>query len=98
MGKGVPHHKLATVKTLALAGDIRSTMSALTGAARLGLGFRAIVNVVMSLSTSDFYKSMTTYADHRVWHDVYRPQISAGKIYLKLTVPKEVLVVSFKEQ
>jgi motility quorum-sensing regulator/GCU-specific mRNA interferase toxin len=45
----------------------------------------------------DFYKSMTTYADHRIWQDVYHPQTSAGSIYLKLTVTEEVLIVSFKE-
>jgi motility quorum-sensing regulator/GCU-specific mRNA interferase toxin len=45
----------------------------------------------------DFYKSMTTHADHKVWQDVYRPMTSAGQVYLKLTVINEVLIVSFKE-
>jgi motility quorum-sensing regulator / GCU-specific mRNA interferase toxin len=40
---------------------------------------------------------MTTYADHRIWQDVYHPQTSAGPIYLKLTVVEHVLIVSFKE-
>ena len=34
----------------------------------------------------DFYKSMTTHADHRIWQKVYRPQTSAGDVYLKLSV------------
>ncbi|MCK5228824.1 MAG: type II toxin-antitoxin system MqsR family toxin, partial [Desulfobulbaceae bacterium] len=42
-------------------------------------------------------KSMTTYTDHRIWQDVYRPETSAGDVYLKLTVIDEVLIVSFKE-
>ena len=29
--------------------------------------------VVMALTATDFYKSMTTYADHTIWQDVYRP-------------------------
>ncbi|MBM4449104.1 MAG: hypothetical protein FJ015_07705 [Chloroflexi bacterium] len=37
------------------------------------------------------------HTDHRIWQDVYRPAISAGEVYLKLTVVDEVLVVSFKE-
>ncbi len=40
---------------------------------------------------------MTTYADHRVWQDVYCAMTEAGMVYLKLTVVDDVLVVSFKE-
>lgn len=39
----------------------------------------------------------TTRADHRIWQDVYRPMTSAGRVYLKLTVIDDLLVVSFKE-
>jgi len=46
---------------------------------------------------ADFVKSMTTYEDHKVWQDVYRPRTSAGEVYLKLTVIEDVLIVSFKE-
>jgi motility quorum-sensing regulator/GCU-specific mRNA interferase toxin len=52
--------------------------------------------VVAGLAPRDFYKSMTTHADHRVWQDVYRPLTIAGAGYLKLTVEEAVLVVSFK--
>jgi motility quorum-sensing regulator/GCU-specific mRNA interferase toxin len=51
----------------------------------------------MTLTPKDFYKSMTTHADHRIWEDVYRPSTSAGKVYLKLTVLDEVFIVSFKK-
>ena len=40
---------------------------------------------------------MTSYTDHTVWQDVYRPLTKAGKVYLKLTVIDDVLIVSFKE-
>ena len=53
--------------------------------------------VVLALNPADFYKSMTTYADHTVWQDVYRPKTTAGDVYLKLTVIDDVLIVSFKE-
>jgi motility quorum-sensing regulator / GCU-specific mRNA interferase toxin len=52
---------------------------------------------VKKLTQEDFYKSMTTHADHRIWQDVYRPTTPASDVYLKLTVMDEVLVVSFKE-
>ncbi len=51
----------------------------------------------MGLTPKDFYKSMTTYSDHTIWQDVYRPATSAGVIYLKMTVIEDVLIVSFKE-
>ncbi len=56
-----------------------------------------MLNVVMALTPADFYKSMTTHADHTVWQDVYRPRTPAGDVYLKLTVIDDVLIVSFKE-
>ena len=78
-------------------GKVRSTLSALAGGAALGFGFDGIVGVVLALTPADFYKSMTTHADHRVWQDVYRPTTPAGEVYLKLTVIDDVLIVSFKE-
>jgi motility quorum-sensing regulator/GCU-specific mRNA interferase toxin len=62
-------------------------VSALAGGATLGFSFEEIIGVVASLTSRDFYKSMTTHADHRVCHDVYRPRTPAGEVYLKLTVP-----------
>jgi motility quorum-sensing regulator/GCU-specific mRNA interferase toxin len=39
---------------------------------------------------------MTTHADHCIWQDVYRPNAPVGRVYLKLTVIEDVLIVSFK--
>lgn len=99
MEKRTPHCKLSEVKALLEAGKVRTTMSALAGGAALGFDFEGIVAVVAALTPTDFYKSMTTYADHRVWQDVYRPMTAAGEVYLKLklTVMGDVLIVSFKE-
>jgi motility quorum-sensing regulator/GCU-specific mRNA interferase toxin len=97
MEKRTPHCKLAVVKTMVAAGKVRATVSALAGGAALGFGFEEIIGVVAALTPRDFYKSMTTHADHRVWQDVYRPKTPAGEVYLKLTVLDDVLIVSFKE-
>jgi motility quorum-sensing regulator/GCU-specific mRNA interferase toxin len=97
MEKRTPHYKLAVVKAMAAAGRVRVTVSALAGGAALGFGFEGIIGVVAELTSKDFYKSMTTHADHRVWQDVYRPRTPAGEVYLKLTVLDDVLIVSFKE-
>ena len=97
MEKRTPHCTLAVVKKLLAAGKVRATVSALAGGAMLGFGFEEIVSVVAALTPRDFYKSMTTHADHRIWQDVYRPKLPAGDVYLKLTVVNDVLIVSFKE-
>ena len=97
MEKSTPHCRLPVVKAMIEAGKVRSTMSVLAGGAALGFDFSGIVEVVLALTPSDFYKSMTTHADHRVWQDVYRPMTAAGEVYLKLTVIDDVLIVSFKE-
>ena len=73
------------------------SFSALAGGAALGFDFKGIVEVVMALTPKDFRKSMTTYADHKIWQDVYCPVTRAGEVYLKLTAIDDVLVVSFKE-
>ncbi len=97
MEKHSPHCRLSMVKALVEAGRVRATWSALQGAAQLGLGFSEMLDVVMRLTASDFYKSMTTHADHTIWQDVYRPKTRVGSVYLKLTVVDDVLIVSFKE-
>lgn len=97
MEKKTPHCKLAAVKAMVEAGKVRTTKAAREGGAALGFDFDGMLAIVMGLTTADFYKSMTTHADHRVWQDVYRPTTPAGEVYLKLTVIGDVLIVSFKE-
>lgn len=97
MEKNTPHYKLPAIKSLVAEGKVKATYSALTGAAVLGLDFQEMIEVVAALTISNFHKSMTTHADHRVWQDVYRPNTSVGVIYLKLTVIEDLLIVSFKE-
>ena len=97
MQKSTPHCRLPAVKALIQAGKVRATVSALVGGAALGFDFQGIIGVVVALTTADFYKSMTTHADHRVWQDVYRPTTPAGEVYLKLTVIDDLLIVAFKE-
>jgi motility quorum-sensing regulator/GCU-specific mRNA interferase toxin len=79
------------------SGHVRATKAAREGAAALGINYDSMIDVVLALTAADFYKSMTTHADHRVWQDVYRPTTAAGEVYLKLTVIDGVLIVSFKE-
>lgn len=97
MEKKTPHCKLSVLKALIEAGKVRTTRTAREGAIELGLELSGMMAVVMALTPADFYKSMTTHADHTIWQDVYRPSTQVGDVYLKLTVIDDVLIVSFKE-
>jgi motility quorum-sensing regulator/GCU-specific mRNA interferase toxin len=98
MEKHTPHCKLEVVHSLVRQGRVRKTASALLGAAAMGIDEMGMVAIVASLGKRDFYKSMTTHDDHRIWQDVYRPSTRHGVLYLKLTVVDDVLIVSFKEK
>ncbi|TMS59748.1 type II toxin-antitoxin system MqsR family toxin [Imbroritus primus] len=99
MEKSVPHCKLSRIAALVEAGKVRATGSAFLGARTLGIcDLAGMCAVVLALRPADFHKSMTTYADHRIWQDVYHTRTVSGEaVYLKLTVIDDLLIVSFKE-
>jgi hypothetical protein len=51
-----------------------------------------------AVPSRNLYKSMTSHADHKVWHDVYHVETRRGVVYLKLTVVEDLLIISFKEK
>jgi len=97
MEKSAPHCKLSVVKMLVESGRVRATASAFSGARVLGINdLDGMCAVVMTLTSANFYKSMTTHADHRIWQDVYHTRtLNDDEVYLKLTVVDDVLIVSF---
>ena len=84
----------STVEKLAVTG------SALRGAASLGYGRAEIVETVKRMQRGQFYKSMTAYADSRLWQDVYHVPSPVGMLYVKFTADTitEFLLLSFKEK
>ena len=56
---------IGAVDTLAI------TTSALRDATALGFDRSGIVETITSIERQMFFKSMTTFADHRIWQDVY---------------------------
>src|SRR4030065_244371 len=97
MEKCTPHSKLSVVKDMIQAGQVRIHFSALAGGAALGFDAEGIIGLVMALTTKDFYKSMTTHADHRIWQDVHHGQWSGAVLYIKFQWAGEYFVVSFKD-
>jgi len=96
MEKSTAHYRLDRVRALIAEGRIVFTAAASQGYRAMSMARVEAVEIVERLCPADFHKSMTTYADHRVWQDVYHPRTSIGSLYVKLTVESELLVVSFK--
>ena len=66
-------------------------------------GFRSgriVATTIQTMQRGHFYKSMTAYADHRSWQDVYHVPSPAGVLYVKFTADPvtEFLLLSFKEK
>lgn len=100
MEKSTPHCSLADMQVqVATDGIAAFTVTALRGGWAMGLTSAEMLAVVAALKRRDFYKSMTTYRDHRVWQDVYHGQCPNGlTAYIKLTQVAERVVIQFKEK
>jgi len=99
--KRKPTYDLDAFKAAFSAVDkLAVTGSALRGAASLGYGRAEIVETIQSMQRGHFYKSMTTYADSRLWQDVYHVPSPVGMLYVKFTADTitEFLLLSFKEK
>ncbi len=87
MEKRTPHYDLAAVQVIVADQANRPfTVIALRGGLELGLSEPEMRLVVLSLSRRNFYKSMTTHADHKEWQDVYHGTTEEGvAVYIKIT-------------
>ena len=98
MEKRKAHYPIAKVKRLVAEGRVGFTMTAVAGGAAMGFAAEEMLDVVSSLASRNLYKSMTSHADHKVWHDVYHVDTGRGVVYLKLTIVEDLLIISFKEK
>ncbi|GHU15590.1 hypothetical protein FACS189441_7470 [Betaproteobacteria bacterium] len=100
MEKGKPHYLLESIKDVVRRTGIAAfTNTAVSGARKMGLTDEEVIDVVLALSSRQFFKSMTTHVDHRVWQDVYHTPCPGGKIaYVKLTLRDGAVVIQFKEK
>jgi motility quorum-sensing regulator/GCU-specific mRNA interferase toxin len=100
MDKRKPHYELARIQAdVVRLGAAAFTKSALDGGRAMGLTSAEMLAVIASLSHRNFYKSMTTYADHKTWQDVYHADTPAGLVaYIKITMRDTAPVIQFKEK
>ncbi len=100
MEKRTPHYHLARIQAdVARLGAAAFTKTALDGGRTMGLTTAEMLAVIASLTRRDFHKSMTTYADHRVWQDVYHAATPIRRdAYIKITLRGTAPVIQFKEK
>jgi motility quorum-sensing regulator/GCU-specific mRNA interferase toxin len=98
--KLAPHYDLETIKRqVTRLGPAAFTKTALDGGREMGLTSSEMLAVIAALTRRNFYKSMTTYADHRIWQDVYHsPTLAGREAYIKVTMRDSAPVIQFKER
>ena len=98
MEKRTAHYSLALIKKMIEEGHYDITLSARsTAAADFAFKTEEITSTIQSLTHHSFYKSMTTHHNHRLWQDVYKPQIRGNTAYIKLQIANEsTVIISFK--
>ena len=99
MEKRRPTYDLAAVQAaFAEPGKLAITTSAFRDAVALGFDRSAIIGTIQSMNRTMFVKSMTTFADYRVWQDVYHVPVGELVLYVKFQadVVTEFRVLAFK--
>jgi motility quorum-sensing regulator / GCU-specific mRNA interferase toxin len=96
-----PTYDLGAIKAaIGSTGTLAITSSAYRSALSLGFDRAAIAETIMGIDRQMFVKSMTTFADHRVWQDVYYVPTGDLVLYVKFQadVVTQFIVMSFKER
>jgi motility quorum-sensing regulator/GCU-specific mRNA interferase toxin len=102
MGKGKPHYPLSDIKAfVAREGKYAFTFTARQGVRAMNLTMQDAASIIAMLDHAQFYKSMTTHANHCIWQDVYHALCPNGKTaYIKFTLieGRPEVVIQFKEK
>ena len=96
MEKFTPTYNLEEFKK----SDFKITKTAQNSAEKLGFTLNDIDKVIATMERKHFYKSMTSYANHRIWQDVYHVPCGNLILYVKFTqnIISEFTLLSFKEK
>ena len=98
MEKRSPHYLLSAIqRQMSSVEAMNLTRTAQLDIRAAGMAMAEALEVVRGLVRKNFYKSMTTHADHRVWQDVYHARWCGKMLYVKFQQADEYFVVSFKE-
>lgn len=96
MDKFIPTYKLEDFKT----SNFVITRTAYDTALDMGFSESDIRRIVDTMEENHFYKSMTSYANHKIWQDVYHVPYENLMIYVKFTknIITDFTLLSFKEK
>lgn len=93
-------YQLNDIKQL-LGEQCKFTLTALKSAHTLGFTETEAKDVLLSLESKDFEKSMTDFHNNKSWQDVYKKRYQEKTLYIKLKIissgDQTLLVLSFKE-
>ena len=96
MEKFSPNYNLTEFKS----SNYSITRTALRTAQELGFYENDIRQIISTMELKHFYKSMTSYANHKIWQDVYHVPYGDLILYIKFTqnLISEFTLLSFKEK
>jgi motility quorum-sensing regulator/GCU-specific mRNA interferase toxin len=100
MEKKKPHYNLIDVKKLIQAKQVQITYKASENA-QIDFGFseKNIIKEVLELEQINFYKSMTSNNNHKIWQDVYHKKINFQTAYIKIQIVNEkTVIIQFKKK
>ncbi len=98
--KSVPHYKLIKIKQLIELDKYTITKIAQDNA-RLDfdLSVKEVIDLILTLNNTNFYKSMTSIYNHTIWQDVYHLNINKDTAYIKLQIiSDESVIIQFKRK
>ncbi len=100
MEKRRPTYDLLAFQAAVAADKASVTRTAMRDARALGFGYEDMKSAIACLDRTHFHKSMTSFADHRMWQDVYHLPYEGLTLYVKYTadVLTEFSLLSFKEK
>lgn len=97
-----PTYDLEEVQRLVGQGPISCKVSqaALYGGRAVGFNYGRIIEAVLSLQPTDFYKTMPSEQAPGLWQDVYHLSYGEASLYVKLQINQngEAIVIQFKEK
>ena len=100
--RGTPTYDLERIQQLVGQGPLTSvvTTAALDGAHECGWDQSRVIEAVLMLRPSDFYKTMEAEKRPGMWQDVYHLRIESVDLYVKLQIDFDgcATVVQFKRR
>ena len=97
MDKRKPSYSLPNVKEIIKKGKTIPNLRIIQSANNIGFSETEVYNEILKLNSTDFYKSVTEYYNHKIWQDVYKKKIKGLLIYIKFQIVGDnFLLRSFK--